>query len=410
MVRVEISNFQSMVREVIEIDGFSTVVGRSNIGKSAMVRAIKAALTGAPADSYVRHQDGCSKVTKGAKSCKCYCSVRIIGDGVDLLWEKGDTVNRYVYNGVEHTVVGRGTPEFLGSEFGLVSLGSGDKTLLQVSDQFTPLFLLDKSGTVVADVLSDVAKLDQINVAARMAEKDRKEAASTRKIREKDLVGLRAILAQYDSLDAIIERARSVEALGEKVDTLEARTFYVTGLAETLKTAILGVKALSGVGDLVMPSWPPVEARIADIRTLGRLQRELTECRAAVDSLSGFDVPLPEISSFLESGKEFVKLGQWFKVIDGLKAFFAKAAGLDTATLPDLGSVVEKHVSFNRLGDLRARQHVTQSALDKLEQDLSDTLEAEELVLTEFRALGVCPTCRQSVHAPSHKHQGVIHA
>ena len=67
-VDVEIRNFQSIEKATIKIDGFTVVVGRSNIGKSALVRAVKAALTGAPVSSFVRHSSGCLRKTKAAKT------------------------------------------------------------------------------------------------------------------------------------------------------------------------------------------------------------------------------------------------------------------------------------------------------------------------------------------------------
>ena len=67
MVHIEIRNFQAITHEVIEVRGFSALAGRSNIGKSTIIRAVKAALTGAPVDSYVRHSSRCLRV-QGAKS------------------------------------------------------------------------------------------------------------------------------------------------------------------------------------------------------------------------------------------------------------------------------------------------------------------------------------------------------
>ena len=51
MLDVEIRNFQSIDHVHLRVEGFTALVGRSNIGKSAVVRAVKAALTGYPRSS-----------------------------------------------------------------------------------------------------------------------------------------------------------------------------------------------------------------------------------------------------------------------------------------------------------------------------------------------------------------------
>ena len=179
MIDLEVRSFQSIEHVKLRVDGFTALVGKSNIGKSAIVRAVKAALTGCVGNSFVRHSSACARRSKKAKTCECYSSVHIKAENFDLLWEKGDKHNRYVFNGQEHGVPNRGTPDFLErpkleKDFGQVKVGD-QWSLLQVADQFENLFLLNQSGGVVADVFSDVARLDRVNVAIKYVEKDRRK-------------------------------------------------------------------------------------------------------------------------------------------------------------------------------------------------------------------------------------------
>ena len=66
MTEVEVRNFQSVEHAVFRIEGFTALVGRSNIGKSALVRAVKAALTGATGTDFVRHGGLCARRLKDA--------------------------------------------------------------------------------------------------------------------------------------------------------------------------------------------------------------------------------------------------------------------------------------------------------------------------------------------------------
>jgi hypothetical protein len=174
MLLLEVSNFQSIEHAEVCVDGFTALVGRSNIGKSSVVRAAKSALNGVQGTAFVRHGPGCLRRTKGAKNCKCFSTVKITGDGIDILWEKGDAVSRYVVNGEIFEAIPKGFPDFLKPGFTPVQVGDRSVSL-QVADQFDPIFLLGETGTTVADVLGDVARLDSINTATRLAEKDRRE-------------------------------------------------------------------------------------------------------------------------------------------------------------------------------------------------------------------------------------------
>jgi hypothetical protein len=403
MVRIEVRGFQSIEHEVIEVDGFSALVGRSNIGKSAVVRAIKAALTGSSEDSYVRHGPLCLRLVKGSKTCKCSCTVHIVGPGLDLLWEKGDAVNRYVYNTVEHTVVGRGTPDFLAAEFSMVKLGD-EKELLQVSDQFRPIFILNKSGGVVADVLSDVAKLDQINVAARAAEKDRKEASSTRKIREKDILDLRGALLRYDGLDEVLVRVGSVEDSDRKVDEASHRVDQLERFVEAAYGVARRVKSLEQVGTVVLPEVSPLLKLGADYKALAAFDVELRDKTTAVGSLVGVEgVVVPDLESFKTTGTMYQKLVQWAGKLDGLRGFFEKTQGLNEVQPPTLDGLAAARESYVRLSTWADKASGTAKALLELKEALDLASKAEDQVLEEFKALGVCPTCNRG-YATDHQH------
>lgn len=257
MIEVEISNFQSIEHVVLPINGFTTLVGRSNIGKTAVIRAVKAALTGRAGNNFVRHGPTCARLV-GQKKCKCFASVHIQAPGLDLLWEKGDAVNRYIVNGTTYDKVERGTPSFLTPDF--LPLRVADKqVLLQVADQFRPIFLLDASGPAVADTLSDVARLDQINVASKLADKDLREVRATLKVRHKDVHELADGLATYDGLDDAIKPVEGVQKRLDGLQGLEGRLSVLERFTGQIKDKALDLRRLEGLGDIVIPEITRLE-------------------------------------------------------------------------------------------------------------------------------------------------------
>lgn len=83
LIKIEIENFQSIKKLAIDLGQYTVLVGTSNQGKTAIVRAIESVFTN-PA--------GQSRIRKGAS----HCIVRLdFDDGTWVLWEKGKT-SRYI--------------------------------------------------------------------------------------------------------------------------------------------------------------------------------------------------------------------------------------------------------------------------------------------------------------------------
>lgn len=408
MLDVEIRNFQSIDHVHLRVEGFTALVGRSNIGKSAIVRAVKAALTGAPEGDYVRHGPSCEKLVKGTKSCKCYCSVHLKTEGFDLLWEKGGDRNEYIFNGEKKTAVAKGTPEFLEHGFGLVKVGE-DKRLLQVADQFRsegggPIFLLDEYGSVVADVLSDVAQLDRINVATKLAEKDRRDCTSQRKVREKDVMELKVKLTSYDGLDDVLARVRDMEAEEKKVEAQRVRRDNIKRLKETILVVGRQLVALKNVSALVIPELEPLTKQHARERDIAGYIASIDVRRGVILKLGGIDsITAPAFDPIRTTWERFGKLADWVTKLRTYKDFFGRWKTLEGTPTPDITTVGTPAQNVIRLGTLRKQHTALELQVGTLEKQLADAEKEFQDIQTEKSELGVCPTCTQPVTLP-HEH------
>jgi len=402
MVEVEIHNFQSIAHSVVHIEGFTALVGRSNIGKSAVVRAVKAALTGAPADAFVRHGPYCLRIVKGTKSCKCSCKVHIRAEGFDLLWEKGDDTNRYVFNGKEYTAVSKGTPDFLKDGFALAKIGD-TKELLQIADQFSPIFLLNQSGSAVADVLSDVARLDQINVATRLAEKDRKEAAAQRKVREKDVMDLKIRLSSFDGLDDVAHRVAEVEATEQRILSQRAKIDRLVELHTLTFGTAREVKALNEALKTPVPDSGPLQKRNGSFEQLGKFHSVLTEKQAAIDTLAPIEtVKVPALVPFGQKHEAFATLDGWVAKLRTFKDFLTKWRSIDGLPLPLVEPLIEALGRATRLASFATKYENLVKAQAALEASYKEAEAEERAVRAEQAKLGVCPTCTQPLGTHTH--------
>lgn len=455
MIEVEIKNFQAIDDLKLAVEGFTALVGRSNIGKSSIVRALKCALSGSSGSDFVRHDARlCPRLLTGAKTCKCFASVRLtFGPGEAILWEKGARgINRYTVwrNGVESVYdrVGQSVdlPDFLESKFAPVKLGPSE-SLLQVSSQFDAPFLLDLSGPAVASVLSDIGQLDDINQALAAVAKDRRAAVSTRKVREEDIAELDRRLQLYERLDDHLLRVQRLEVRSAGIEQLcarlrlaerlitgvtdaaralrrvasaaEARPPEPTGLlaaAGRLKQAcgfIEGVetklRAARALKASLMPALPKVEAvvvaaqRLERAKTLEARLRTQQQTLGCLQAAAGAAIPtghegIREVALGLA---RVLRLEQHLSALRGVSDMARKVEAVAVPDMPSTGVPLQRLVAASGL----------LMRLERLEQDITRTQRAADeataevaKVRGEFSGLGLCPTCRQGIRPENVAH------
>jgi hypothetical protein len=415
VISVEVRNFQSVEHATIKIDGFTALVGRSNIGKSAVVRAIKAALTGASGTSFVRHGPACARRLKKAKTCECYTSVHLVTEGFDLKWKKGDKFNQYVFNGQTYDRTETGTPDFLLSPqlamgFDMVDIARKAK-LLQVADQFDNVFLLDQTGGAVADVLSDVARLDRINVALRLVEKDRKEASSTRKVYEKEAVENKTKLEAFNGLDKVVDSVRIVEVALDVIGAGQTDLQKLSGYLEELQTLGFRIDELQQACNVTIPDADTVAEKQRSVAKLTTYCAQANEKAAVIRALSGVeDVVEPVLSPVEEQAAKYLALNEWVTRLKSFQDAFSKTqpslVTLDAMVVPDIAPLIDVRAKYLSVERLHRGYTNGAAAVTKLEADYKAACADAQIVDDEARELGVCPTCTQSVQIP-HTHEKV---
>ena len=391
--KIDLRNFQSIEHAVINVDGFTALVGRSNIGKSAIIRAVEAALGGNAGSNFVRHGDSCARRIKNVKTCKCVASVHIVTKDFDLLWEKGDGVNRYVYNGVVYDSVARGFPEFLRADFNPVKIG--DKyTQLQVATQWEPIFLLNASGGVVADVLSDVAHLQRINVALALSEKDRREAVAGHKARLKDVGTKELELQRYVGLDVAMAQARAVEAriggIAEKERKLQEVDMYL----ECLRGLATRLRALISVTEVTVPTQEPLTACSSLLQSLVLWTRNFELRSVAVDALASIEiVTVPEGQPVKLAKGKYTQAEAWQTKVQCLETNLTSWTGIGTLIVPPLPDLKLRFDNLITMAQYLKRKLTLEEQVERLIRDCALAQEEEHKSFESLRALGACPTC-----------------
>ena len=269
--RLKVANFQSLAEADIELGGLTVIVGPSNSGKSALLRALKAVVRNVNSPSAVR----VGKTTFTSE-------IEFSGNAVAI--ERGKSQSTYRTwkpDGSEdvYTKSGRSVPEEVQTLLGLPDPDGPDLTF---SSQIDPPFLLSETGTTAAKMLGDLTNVSKLHAAAKEANRRRLEASRLAEVRKKDFAAVSermhtefsdlrehaaALRDARDRLDAV--SASVLEA--EKVEALLSDLHLLDSAEEDLRTRL---------GELPEP---------ADIEALAEKAGELMGMRhALIDLISDF--------------------------------------------------------------------------------------------------------------------------
>lgn len=276
-MNITVRDFQSLGDTAVEARGLTVIVGPSDRGKSALLRAIEAALFNRPGDQFVR---------QGAKTAR----VALQLSGHAVVWEKGGGVNKFQIDGADFSRVGKGAPPVL-QELGFrdVVVGArekegkleGGETLRpQFAEQFNPEFVLDHSGPFIAELLVRVSRLGVVQRAGRLCAADLKARKALQKTRSVDLAAAEARVALLVPLEPLRERVLALAikyaALTKQRQQLALVKALLAERAVLVRRAKTRLKAKSSRGAL--------DVAVQDCERLQRL-RILTSLRTQLKGL-----------------------------------------------------------------------------------------------------------------------------
>lgn len=220
--RLVVSNFQSLESADIELGPFTVIVGPSNSGKSALLRALRAVIRNVNSPSSV-------KVGKNAFTSQ------VTFGGTDVSIERGKSQSTYrviLPDGTEEvfTKAGRTVPDEVQKFLGLPSPDGPDLTF---TTQIDPPFLLSETGTVAAKMLGDLTNVSRLHAAAREANRRRLEASKEQKFRQDDAIGCATrFREEFSDLTAQVQAVKDARAL---MDSVQDKAREAERLSETLR-------------------------------------------------------------------------------------------------------------------------------------------------------------------------------
>ncbi len=212
---VHIKNFQSYKDQVINLEpGLNLLVGTSDSGKSAILRAISFVLYNYPKKDTLIHF--------GEKETSVTLE---FSDGVKVTRIKGDGRNAIIAvdaNGkkIEKEKIDTEIPDEIKELLGNPPQDDFNG-LISYADQFSKMFLVDLSPSELPRSLSNLTGIEVLEESAKKLMQNYKAIDKLNKSDELELKKLKKELEGYDILDKHTEDISSIEAMIEKVSNIE---------------------------------------------------------------------------------------------------------------------------------------------------------------------------------------------
>lgn len=283
--QVEIVNFQSHQHTTLPlVKGTNALVGSSNSGKSAVIRAIRWCLINTP--------NGTEFIRVGEKEAMVKVTLSN-GKTIERRRNRGN-VNLYrLYEGddlvSEFTGFGSKIPPEIIEAHGITPI-AGD-IYFQFAHQLEAPFMLSLKPKQRAEVLGNLDELARIDKALVETNDDIRVSSKVKKEKEKSEKGL---MLQFEKMKLEAERfAVKVDTLKSLKEGIESKIQMRTVLEQQLTrlkeidVQVQEVRADIAKADRILQHWPEdLEERISQFKLLKRYMNRLKEIKMELESIS----------------------------------------------------------------------------------------------------------------------------
>jgi chromosome segregation ATPase len=303
---IKIENFQSHENTTLEFSpGITAIIGESDSGKSAIMRAIRWVVDNRPTGegfiSWWNFQKG-----KLAGSTK----VTIETDDFIAVREKNkDGFNGYMANTTVYGTVGTDVP---------ISITDGlNINEMNIHRQFESHFLLSMSAGDVAKYLNKLVKLDVIDTVIQNGTSEQRDLNGKVKDAQKSLIEAEDTITKYSwvleaekvyaeisEIDSVISKSEStMEGLLKSISLLNEAGDYIKKYRPLVAEAdgiISDIKSLDQTYALMDEKWSAVSSAIGKIKQAG----DALKFKQVVDDAIGIMEMIRSVNDLIDTEKK----------------------------------------------------------------------------------------------------------
>ena len=427
-INIRIKQFQSIEDLEIEVKGLTVITGRTNVGKSAIMRAISSATLGSSVIGLVR---------KGAQ----YCSVEMSSKDWGFRWEKGEKgINRYIIGDTTYDKPGqKQLEEIIKMGFGSVKLGSKEVQPWW-SPQFFPIFLLGETGPALTDFISEVSRLTVLQDAIVLSSRGKKRANDSAKEKANEAKKLRDRLTLISGVDQMIKICKELEDQKNSIEDYHKYIEIGNELYSRLLTSVQRISALESISSVKIPKDDAEETslKLSGMHAFWNKLETIAKRIISLKPSEKMSIPEPPIDEWthLSDGRKFV-------IIDHLKKKDDTLDGIRNVSISPLQNVDTDLLSIRAMGTLLTRLESSAESIKKLSLQINipespdgiEQLKSGQEILTKLNeaneneaaledkmvaidkeldqiniqlaAIPSCPSCGRPIPSAEHKNHAI---
>jgi DNA repair exonuclease SbcCD ATPase subunit len=194
---IQLKNFQSHKNSILEFDkGVNIIIGKTDSGKSAIIRAIKLITFNKPSgDDYRSDWGGVTKV-------------HLTTDENKISRIKSNKDNLYVLDKLEFKAFGQNVPNEIKNALNM------DELNFQL--QLDSPFLLSQSSGQISVFFNKIAKLDKIDISLFNIQKEIRDTTNLLKYTDEEINEKESKIKEFDYLLEFEEKIIEIELLGKR--------------------------------------------------------------------------------------------------------------------------------------------------------------------------------------------------
>lgn len=279
ITNLNIQNFQSILDLDLELDRYTVFVGRSNSGKSALLRALHVLARNSFSPSQVRFG-------------KTNTTITATVEDTEVSTIRG-TQSTYSYTHLNaepevFTKCGRSVPDAVSDLLNVPIVAEED---VFFTNQFEPPFLVSGKASRASSLIGTLTNAVLVNSLAQETNRLRLNTLSKISVRKEDVQSLEVERESYEDVDA---QEQALYALRTLVDELEVLEVGVEGLRASM-TRLRAIERVS------VPSVPNVEQKMG---ALEQVDVDITRLRALLEQVDRVErVAVPSVPEVTEWGK-----------------------------------------------------------------------------------------------------------
>lgn len=273
--RIRIRDFQALGDVSIEVGKVTVIRGSSDIGKSAVVRAVNGLLKNSVNKSHIRAGQGSTLIevvsslgsVKYSRSIKSSASYSIQRPGEDE---------------VVHTKCGKIVPPEVFDAIGVkpFDLDSDVSVMPNISMQFGGQFPIDQSSSVISKLLGRISNLNIVFAAIRLlnAEEAQKTAAISATdvliaMKQRQLQQFSAVEQQQECMVVLTSLNESLEAVKERCSGMLIASKDI----KSSKKELAAVRASQLAGDIIIQKGEQSRRNAGKLGTAKKLFHDLSK-------------------------------------------------------------------------------------------------------------------------------------